>query len=106
MLAIGLSQWRLRPKATASSAPVTNSGIDEVARPTMTMPRSISVSRFRAAMTPAMIASGAVISIARPASFDERNSAGARRPFHTSVRWFLHECPKSRVTKPFSTRQY
>ena len=70
------------------------------------MPRSANVSRLRAAMSPAVMASGAVISIANNASLSERNNAGPTSPLHTSVVWFFQENPKSNVTRPFSTRPY
>src|SRR5438045_5904 len=54
---------------------VTNSGIDELASPLMTMPRSAALSLRRAAYAPAKIAMGMVSMSARRASLAERYNA-------------------------------
>lgn len=60
---------------------MTNSGIDDVASPLITMNRSSLLSRLRAAATPANIANGTVMTSANAASLAERS----RGPVSTSV---------------------
>ena len=54
------NQPNFTPMTYCSVTPDTNSGIDELATPSVTMLRSVNVLRRRAASIPAMIATGTV----------------------------------------------
>ena len=72
--------------------------------PPITMNRSSLVSRLRAAVTPANIAIGTVMTNASRASLAERS----RGPWSTSVtsRSLLKDFPRSKWTSPFMYRPY
>ena len=62
-----------------SVTPDTKSGIDELARPSVTIERSAIVLRRRAANIPAAMAIGIVITRPNAASLAERQNAGHSR---------------------------
>ena len=68
--------------------PDTNSGIDELATPSVTIERSASVLRRRAAKKPAAMASGIVITRAKTTSLAERPSAGHSRSDTGTLNWY------------------
>ena len=77
---------------------MTNSGIDDEVTPSSTIARSTGLSRRRAAYRPAAMASGIVISRARPASLAERPIASSSCG---RTGWpVTNESPKSSVTMP------
>ncbi len=87
-----------------SVTPDTKSGIDELARPSVTIDRSAIVLRRRAANMPAAMAIGMVITRPRAASLAERQNAGHSRSVTGTPDW--NESPQSNVTALFSRRPY
>ena len=87
-----------------SVTPDTKSGIDELASPRVTIDRSASVLRRRAANIPAAMATGIVITRPRAASLAERQKAGHSRSVTGTPNWY--ESPQSNVIALFSTRPY
>src|SRR3954454_15323034 len=96
--------FRPTPTTTTSTVPVTNSGIDDDATPSRTIPRSAGRSRRLAAKRPAAMATGIVRKRANPASLADRTMAAASCG-RTS--WPLtYEVPKSSVTTPMIVSTY
>src|SRR4051794_18865117 len=90
-----LPSFQCTQKIDISTAAVTKSGIDDVAKPVLTTTRSAGLSWRRAGEMPAAMEIGVVMMKASNANFPERDSAGKMILVTGLPVWY--EFPKSRV---------